>query len=42
MESNKGWASLYKGKLKKGQKIYILLDDGSKNEFYRLKVKKIA
>ncbi len=42
MESNKGWASLYKGKLKKGQKIYILLDDGSKNEFYRLKVKKIS
>lgn len=42
MRSNQGWATLYRGTLKKGQKIYILLDNGSKNEFYRLKVKQIG
>lgn len=40
MNSDDGWATLYSGKLKKGQKIYILLDNGSKDEFYKLKVKK--
>ena len=42
MRSNQGWATLYRGTLKKGQKIYILLDNGSKNEFSRLKVKQIG
>lgn len=42
IESNEGYGMLYRGYLKKGQKIYILLDDGSKDEFYKLKVKNIS
>lgn len=42
MSSNEGYKTLYKGKLKKGKKIYILLDNGSKDEFYKLKIKKIG
>jgi len=42
IESNEGYKILFNGYLKKGQKIYILLDDGSKDEFYKLKVKKVS
>lgn len=42
MSSNEGYVSSFRGQLKKGQKIYILFDNGSKDEFYKLKVKKIS
>lgn len=41
MESYQGWKNLYTGTVKKGQKIYVLLDNGSKDEFYKLKVKRL-
>lgn len=41
MGSYEGWKNLYTGTIKKGQKIYVLLDDGSKDEFYKLKVKRL-
>lgn len=36
-----GYKTLYKGKLKKGQKIYVKLTDGSNDEKYKIKVKKV-
>lgn len=36
-----GYKTLYKAKLKKGQKIYVKLTDGSNGEMYKIKVKKV-
>lgn len=35
-----GYKTLYKAKLKKGQKIYVKLTDGANGEMYKIKVKK--
>lgn len=42
MRSDAGWKLLFRRKVKKGEKIYILLDNGSKDEFYKLVVRKFA
>lgn len=41
--SGDGWTSFYKGRLKKGKKIYIIMDYGQYNSdiFYKIKIKKI-
>lgn len=40
INSGDGYKTVYKGKLKKGQKIYIKITDGADNEMYKIKVKK--
>lgn len=41
INSGDGYKTVYKGKLKKGQKIYVKITDGADNEMYKLKVKKV-
>ena len=39
--SNDGFTTCFKGELKKGQKIYVLLDGGVQNEVYKIRVKSV-
>ena len=41
INSGDGYKTVYKGKLKKGQKIYFKITDGADNEMYKIKVKKV-
>lgn len=38
IKSSKGYATCFSGKLKKGEKVYLLLRNGKNNEMYRIKV----
>lgn len=37
--AGEGWKTVFSGKLKKGQKVYVKVSDGGDNEMYKLRVK---
>lgn len=37
--SGRGWETVFSGKLKKGQKVYVKISDGGDDEMYKLRVK---
>ncbi|MGN1329561.1 MAG: hypothetical protein ACI4V4_07665 [Eubacterium sp.] len=41
IRSGEGYKTVFKGKLKKGQKIYVHITNGANDEMYKIKVKKV-